>query len=152
ADGATNVGVNDDISWAGGTSQCLGLSSTYDVYFGTTTPPPFHHNTTSKYWDPGVLQKGQTYYWKIVAKDAHGSNASSVRSFTTSSCQLLPLDVQLLTPLDGAVNVPTTQSITWAGGGSQCGLAGSFDVYFGTTTMPPLVGNTTLKYWAPGPL
>jgi len=152
ADDATEVGVNDDISWSGGTSQCLGLTSSYDVYFGTITPPPFHHNTTSKYWDPGVLKKGETYYWKIVAKDAHGSNESPVRSFTTSSCMLLPLDVQLLTPLDGAVNIPITQSITWAGGASQCGLAGSFDVYFGTTSPPPFRENTTLKYWAPGTL
>jgi hypothetical protein len=152
ADGATNLGVNEGLSWGNGTSQCLGLSSSYDVYFGTVSPPPFVHNTTTKFFDPGTLAKGETYYWKIVAKDAHGTTSSPVRSFTTGSCQLLPLAVQLLGPADGATNVAINQSVTWAGGASQCGLAGSFDVYFGTVSPPPFAANTTLKYWAPGTL
>ncbi|HKW13550.1 MAG TPA: hypothetical protein VJS69_03605 [Candidatus Krumholzibacteria bacterium] len=152
ADNATDVSINDDLSWGGGNSQCVGLTSSYDVYFGTTSPPPFHHNTTAKYWDPGTLVKGQTYYWKIVAKDAHGTNASAVRTFTTSACTLLPTAVQLLTPLDGAIALPITQALSWAGGASQCGLANSFDVYFGTTSPPPLADNVTNKYWAPGTL
>jgi hypothetical protein len=150
ADDANDVGVNDGLTWGGGTSGCLGLTSSYDVYFGTVSPPPFHHNTTEKFWTPGGLTRGETYYWKIVAKDDHGTASSPVRSFTTSRCTLLPLAVALGTPADGATNVPITQSITWAGGASQCGLTTSFDVYFGTTSPPPLRDNTTLKYWSPG--
>lgn len=150
ADDDNDVGVNDGLTWAGGTSQCLGLTSSYDVYFGTVSPPPFHHNTTEKVWTPGGLTRGETYYWKIVAKDDHGTASSAVRSFTTSTCKLLPLAVALGTPADGATNVPITQTITWSGGASQCGLPISFDVYFGTTSPPPLVDNTTLKYWSPG--
>ncbi len=150
SDRDNDVGVNDGLTWAGGTSQCLQLTSSYDVYFGTVSPPPFHHNTTEKFWTPGGLARGETYYWKIVAKDDHGTAASPIRSFTTSTCTLLPLAVVPGTPADGATNVPITQSITWSGGASQCGLATSFDVYFGTTSPPPLRDNTTLKYWSPG--
>src|SRR5262245_39134115 len=144
ADNSTNVGVNDALSWGGGTSRCLGLSSSYDVYFGTVSPPPFHHNTTEKVWTPGGLAKGQSYYWKIIAKDAHGTASSPERSFTTSACTLPPLAVQQLSPADNAANVPVTQTLAWSGGASQCGLPVSFDVYFGTTSPPPFSENTSL--------
>ena len=150
ADNKNDVGVYDGLTWGGGTSRCLGLTSSYDVYFGTVSPPPFHHNTTEKFWTPGGLAKGETYYWKIVAKDDHGTVSSPVRSFTTSACTLPPLPVQLLSPAHNALDVPVTQSITWAGGASQCSLPASFDVYFGTTSPPPFAGNTTLKFWSPG--
>jgi hypothetical protein len=56
--------------WGGGNNQCPGMTApTYDVYFGTTASPPFRTNTSLKYWEPGTLQDGVKYYWKIIAKD-----------------------------------------------------------------------------------
>lgn len=150
ADNANGVGVNTALTWGGGASQCLGITSSYDIYFGTVSPPPFDHNTTEKFWTPGGLARGETYYWKIVAKDEHGTASSPVRSFTTSTCTLLPFAPVPGTPVDGATNVPITQTITWSGGASQCGLSTSFDVYFGTASPPPFRESTTLKNWSPG--
>jgi hypothetical protein len=133
-DHATDVSVNDDLSWKGGVSQCTGLVSSYDVYFGKTSPPPYHHTSTIKYWDPGVLAKETTYYWKIVAKDAHGSVASEERSFTTVPvpCTAPPTAVVAVSPAAGA-EVPLDQDLSWGGGHSQCpGLTATYDVYFGT--------------------
>lgn len=156
ADNATNVSVNDDLSWGGGVSQCAGLTSSYDVYFGTTSPPPFHHNMTGKYWDPGVLAKETTYYWKVVAKDSHGTSASPVRSFTTIPlvCTLPPTAVSLVAPGAEAEDIPLEQDLSWSGGDSQCaGKTATYDVYFGTVSPAPFHHNNGgSKTWDPGQL
>jgi hypothetical protein len=126
---------------------------TYDVYFGTTASPPFQANTSLKYWEPGTLQDGVKYYWKIIAKDANGSTSSNVRSFTTASinCTLLPDAVALVSPADGATVATIEQDLAWNGGESQCaGLTSTYDVYFGTASPPPFAHNNgTLKTWSP---
>src|SRR5262249_43981751 len=107
ASGAVNVPLDQDLAWSGGDSQCAGQTATYDVYFGTTTPPPFDHNNgADKTWSP-TLQYDTQYYWRIVAKDNNGAKSSETRSFTTP-CHLPPGTVTLLSPNDGAVNVPIT--------------------------------------------
>ena len=83
ANGATNVGLNADMSWTGGGSP--GLTITYDVYFGTASNPPLvvsgQSGTT---YDPGVMSYGTTYYWKIVAWDDQGNSAEGpMWHFTT---------------------------------------------------------------------
>lgn len=151
ADGAVDVSVNEDLAWGGGNSQCPGLTRTYDVYFGTTSPPPFVNNTSIKYWDPGVLAKGTTYYWRIVARDANGSTTSAQRSFATAqaACTTKPSAVELVSPANNATNVPVTQDLVWSGGDSQCpGLTATYDVYFGTVTPPPFHhDNGNAKSW-----
>ncbi len=58
---------------------------TYDVYFGTETTPT---NVVSKgqkaiIYAP-ILNKGTTYYWKVVAENLYGDTSESeVWSFTT---------------------------------------------------------------------
>jgi hypothetical protein len=67
---ATGVNITTDLSWTPGSS-----ASYSDVYFGTSfadvndatdpnTPPGRGRQDASNY-DPGVLQFGQTYYWRI---------------------------------------------------------------------------------------
>ena len=153
-DNATGVSVNEDLTWGGGVSQCAGLTPTYDVYFGTTSPAPFHHNATIKYWDPGVLAKGTAYYWRIVAKDANGTNSSAEHSFTTTAaaCVTPPSALTLLAPAAGATDVPLDKDLSWSGGDSQCpGLTATYEVYFGTVSPPPFDhDNGTSKTWDPG--
>jgi hypothetical protein len=152
ADGATGASIDTQLSWGGGNNQCPGMAApTYDVYFGTTSSPPFAGNTGLKYWDPGTLQDGVKYYWKIIAKDANGTTASGVRSFTTASvsCTLPPGAVTLLGPADGATF--SGGDLSWSGGASQCaGLVATYDVYFGTTSPPPFDhNNETATTWTP---
>jgi hypothetical protein len=73
ADGATNVGVNTDLSWTGGDPDS-GDTVTYDVYFGTSSPPPLvASGITGTTYDPGTMT-GAVYYWQIGAKDNQGAS------------------------------------------------------------------------------
>ena len=166
---ATNVSLDQNLSWSGGESQCPELTATYDVYFGTSSPPPLHHdNGTSKSWDPGALEQETTYYWRIVAKDANGTRSSSERTFRTRAC-----DISLTAPCNPAprddkddVN-PKMGSLSWQCGivtAAECDVDVTYVVYlgrtadlteshrFGTTTSQSiklsgtLQGNTTY-YW-----
>ena len=151
ANGATNLSVNQALSWGGGNSQCPGLVRTYDVYFGTSSPPPLASNTDTKSWAPPSLSKGTTYYWRIVAKDQNGSVSSEERSFTTEEavCTAKVTAVTLTSPANNATNVPLTTDLTWSGGDSQCpGLTATYDVYFGTVNPPPFSHNNgSAKSW-----
>jgi hypothetical protein len=157
ADDAIVVSIAQDVSWTGGVSQCSGLTATYDVYFGTTSPPPFDHNNgTSKTWDPGTLLNATTYYWRVVAKDANGSTTGAEWSFTTVDliCTEAPTAPAGPAPADDATAVSVDQDVAWVGGVSQCpGLTATYDVYFGTTSPPPFDhDNGTSKSWDPGTL
>jgi hypothetical protein len=155
--GATGISINEDLAWTAGLSQCAGLTATYDVYFGTTTPPPFVLNTgTGKVWDPGTLQNGTTYHWRVVAKDANGSTSSAEWSFITAAaaCVAAPTSPSGAVPASGTTGFSINGNIAWSGGVSQCaGLTATYDVYFGTGTPPPFDhDNGTSKAWDPGTL
>jgi arylsulfatase A-like enzyme len=78
--GAADQGVTLTLSW---TSEFK--ATTHDVYFGTTNPPPYVANQETSEFDPGVLENGTTYYWRIDEKNANGTTTGDVWSFTTES-------------------------------------------------------------------
>jgi hypothetical protein len=137
SDDTRGVPLNQDLSWSGGESQCVGLTATYDVYFGTSSPPPLHHdNGASRQWDPGTLGDQQTYYWKIVAKDANGTQSSGELSFTTVCTD--DSGASLTTPctpspFDGKDRVNTNATLTWGCGITDCEQEVRFTVYLGTS-------------------
>ena len=73
--GAVNQDTTLSLSW-----NCAdpdGDTLTYDIYFGTGSNPPLvAANQTQKYFNPGQLAQGTTYYWKITAKDNHNASAT----------------------------------------------------------------------------
>lgn len=152
-DGTDDVPLDQDLSWSGGDSQCAGLTATYDVYFGTSSTPPFHHNNgTAKQWDPGTLDDGQTYYWKIVAKDANGATSSTVHDFRTLFCADNFTAPCSPSPADGKDNVVLKPNLSWGCGASTvegCDGAGiSYVVYLGTSSAldeSDRLGTTTSK-------
>jgi hypothetical protein len=159
ADDATDVSVDGDLAWQGGNSQCDGLSATYDVYFGTTTPPPFHHNSgDKKTFNPGRMAANTLIYWRIVARDANGSTSGPTWSFRTESastgCTEGPSEFNSLAPASDATGVSVNQDLSWSGANSQCsGLTATYDVYFGTASPAPFDHNNgTEKSWDPGTL
>jgi hypothetical protein len=85
ADGADAVAVNVSLSWQA--SDPEGDPLTYDVFFGTSSNPPnviTDHGQTTYNLQP--LQYGETYYWKIVAKDDHQNQTEGdVWSFSTAA-------------------------------------------------------------------
>lgn len=110
--GATNVDINEDISWTGGDPN--GDTVTYDIYFGTSSPPSLiYSNYSYTTYDPGTMQYNTTYYWKIKAKDIHGYETIGPEwNFITAEEPLnYPPEFSNETPSDKAVNVPITTSI-----------------------------------------
>lgn len=85
ADGETNVNNNADLSWTGGDPNS-GDKLTFDVYFGKTNPPPLStNNQTFINYNPGAMDLGTTYYWKIVSWDSQGlTTKGPIWEFTTS--------------------------------------------------------------------
>jgi hypothetical protein len=55
---------------------------TYDIYFGDTSPPPLAASgVVDKRYDPGVLQEGNAYYWRVVASDGELATSGPVWTF-----------------------------------------------------------------------
>ncbi len=78
ADGAADVLVAPTLTWG----SVAGPTS-YDVYFGTSSPPPQVLTTTSTTYTPGTLNAETTYYWQIAARNDVGATSSAIWSFTT---------------------------------------------------------------------
>ena len=78
--GRENVKSDVTLSW---TSEYK--ASSHDIYFGTTNPPPFIANQEMVEFDPGQLQGGTTYYWRIDDKNANGTTQGDTWSFTSGS-------------------------------------------------------------------
>ena len=131
--GATGVSTSPTLSWAA-TSN----TDSYDVYFGTTSNPPYVGNTTGTSYPRSGLSYNTPYYWKIVPKNNCGNSTSgAVWSFTTL-CPT-PGTPGSPSPSNGATGVGTSPTLSWAATSNT----DSYDVYFGTTSNPPFVGNTT---------
>lgn len=142
SNGATGVSISTSLSW----SSVPGATS-YDVYFGTSSNPPFKVNTTSTSYNPGTLNEDTIYYWKIVPKNSCGSaSGCPVWNFTTlctpPSCASNP------NPSNGATGTSTSPTLSW----SSVSGATSYDVYFGTSSSPPLVTNVSNTQYSPGNL
>jgi subtilisin family serine protease len=143
ANGATGVSTTAAVvSWSASTG-----ATSYDVYFGTASSPPLATNTVGTAYSPGTLSAGTVYYWRVVAKNAGGSNTSATWSFTTLVAG--PPAPVLSGPANGATGVSATATVvSW---GASTG-ATSYDVYFGTASTPPLATNTAGTTYSPGTL
>jgi len=82
ADGATNVPKMVTLSWMPGVT-----ATSHDVYFGSSSQPAFIGNQTETSYDPGMLEKGKTYYWRVDEVDADGItiHKGNVWSFTVTT-------------------------------------------------------------------
>jgi hypothetical protein len=80
---ATNIALGTSLTWQASIDP-EGDSVTYDVYFGTD-PNATHvvsKNQVDTTYSP-TLQKGNVYYWRVVAKDGlGGTRESTISSFT----------------------------------------------------------------------
>jgi len=157
SNGQTNVSLTPTLSWLSSSSDPDGDTVCFDIYFGTylgtySNPPLVKSNTTSKSYYPGTLKPGTNYYWKIVAKDSKGEKTSSpVWSFQTKYSQYPPYSPS---PSNGQTGVSLTPTLSWLFNSSDPDVETVyFDIYFGTSSNPPLVkSNTTSKSYNPGTL
>ena len=81
--GATGLLLQNTLSWTAGT----GVTTGYDVYFGTSANPPrVSYFQSASTYTPSILAFNTTYYWKIVARnDSAQALSCSVNQFTTGS-------------------------------------------------------------------
>jgi len=108
---ATNVYKNATLSW----NSASGATS-YDVYFGASSPAAFIGNQSGLTYNPGVMSTNTTYYWKVIPKNANGSaSGCSEISFTTGSdvlyCSSVPTSNDgsgITNVLLSSTNFPTT--------------------------------------------
>ncbi|MCX7045115.1 MAG: hypothetical protein NTX50_06485 [Candidatus Sumerlaeota bacterium] len=79
ANGAQNVSTTATLSWTPGAG-----AASHDIYFGTTDPPPFLASQTLAAFDPGFLQGGATYYWRVDERNAGGAAQGALWTFQTA--------------------------------------------------------------------
>ncbi len=85
ANGATNISVNPTLSWSCSDPNA-GDTLKYDVYFGLVNPPVtiVSSDQSDTILTRSGLANNTTYYWRITAKDNHGTSITSqVWNFVT---------------------------------------------------------------------
>jgi len=147
--GENDVPIEVELSWTGGDPN--GDSVTYDVYFGEANPPPkVKSNQSTKKYVPDILDFETKYYWKIVAWDEYDySTNGPVWSFTTEE-NLPPNSPSNPDPEDGENNIYIDYLIRWTCNDPNTGDPLTFDVYFGTSSPPPLVDQVSHTRYDPG--
>lgn len=85
-DGAEQVNINAELSWSAGFRAIM-----HKVYFGTDeaavvtgTAGTLKGTQIDTTYDPGILQLGSTYYWRIDEFDGTKWHEGDVWSFTTA--------------------------------------------------------------------
>ncbi len=77
---ATDIAPDADLSWTAGDGAI-----SHDVYFGTANPPAFQVNQTGTTFDPGQMNRAQTYYWRIDERNDVGVTTGDVWQFTVQA-------------------------------------------------------------------
>ena len=139
--GASGVSITPTLSW-----DAASGASSYDVYLGTSSPPPLVATTTATNYAPGTLSEAAVYFWQVVARSSSGSGPSAAWTFTTQGPP--PGVPVLISPANLAGGVVVAPTLTW----NASAAAGSYDVYFGTSSVPPFAANTAGTSYAPGTL
>jgi C1A family cysteine protease len=143
ANHATGVSISADLGWSGGDPDA-GDVVTYDVYFGASPSPPLVSNDQSgTTYDPGTLAYSTKYYWRITAADNHGASTPGLTwDFTTQVPGNAPPNTPSSpSPANHAPSIPISADLSWVGGDPDGGDTVIYDVYFGTSSTPPLVSN-----------
>ncbi len=143
AEGATGVDPSSTVvlSWAPAAN-----ASSYDVYSHETSLATYLSKTTYTLPWP-TLREGNTYCWRVVARNSCDEVSSGPDWCFTTGC-LTPGIPASPSPADGASGLGTSSlNLAWAANSS----AANYDLYFGTSPSPPRVSSfqTTTSYNLP---
>jgi hypothetical protein len=114
-----------------------------DVYLGTDPTPGLVATIgmTPYYQPPQELAENTTYYWRVVVHDVEGfATAGPLWTFTTRLLNQPPAAPYHPTPANNATLVAPDITLRWVGFDAE-GDPLTYDVYFGTETVPPLVSS-----------
>jgi len=91
ASGSNDQDLNTTLSWTAGAD-----AASHDVYFGTATPlggGDFRGNQAGTSFDPGTLNPGTTYYWRVDEVNAEGTTQGLTWNFTTAAAPTVAVSV-----------------------------------------------------------
>jgi len=133
AGNATVTGTTANISW-----QASARAASYDLYLGAAIPPRLYAKGLT---DTGRvitgLASGTKYYWNVVAHAACDNARlfeTASQTFSTAGSCGSPAAFVLAAPIDGDSTVGSAAVLSWS---SSAG-AGSYDLYLGSGSSPPL--------------
>ncbi len=158
ANGAKDVSLTPTLTWTASPG-----ATSYDVYFGTAVSPPLVANTAGTSYAPGTLADGALYFWQVTARNANGSSASSLWSFTTPFSQPPPAPSQWVpvTPCrvadtretEGPFGGPSVEggsTRNFAIPQSACGIPSTATAYSLNVTVVPTGPLAFLTLWPAG--
>ena len=121
------------LSWSGITDLDGDVVS-YQLHLGkradALSPKGSTQTITSYSLDDNDLSDGSVFYWKVVAEDGEGGRAESgVWSFTVGNRE--PNAFVLLSPLDGAGNIPLRVQLLWGSSKDLDGNRVGYHLYYG---------------------
>jgi hypothetical protein len=138
-DEAVNVDPNQDLTWNTGTKAEL-----HDIYFGTSfedvnsadisTAGIYKGRQSGTSYDPGPLELGETYYWRI--DEVNEAEDDSPWTGPVWSFRVMAWNATDPYPANGAKCVTLDTVLSWTAGAQ----ATTHWVYFGTTDNPPFKG------------
>jgi hypothetical protein len=147
ANNTNGVNIVSNLSWIGGDPN--NDTVTFDVYFGTTsTPLKVSNNQSTTVYNPGTMNTGTTYYWKITAWDNHStSKKGPLWHFKTNTPPSTPNNPN---PTNSSTGISKTADLSWTCSDPDSNPL-TYDIYFGTANPPQKVtGNTSTATYDPG--
>jgi hypothetical protein len=145
SDNASDVPTTAGLGW-----DAAPRATSYNVYFGTTSPPALEcAGCAATSFAPGALTYETTYYWQVDSANSVGDTTGDIWSFVTEAESTSPPDgVTGPSPTDGAGNISITADLSWSASSGATG----YHVFFGTTDTPPHAAETGNTSYNPGPL
>jgi hypothetical protein len=127
-DGEVDVDVDENLTWSCSDPNFDPL--TYDVYFGESSNPPLvSSGQDEKEYDPGTMEQGETYYWKINAEDDEGASTMGPTWKFTVWENSIPNYPENPNPPDDAEDVDVNVVLSWTCTDPDYDPL-TFDVYF----------------------
>ena len=113
-DGSTDVSVFTNFSWSYAPTATAYILSLGTTPGGTDILPPTNVGNTLNFNPPGDLPPNQQIYATIIPQNENGAATPCQEiSFMTGEIAALPGCTTLISPLNGASNVPLTPLIEW---------------------------------------
>lgn len=136
ADGA-EVGIDTVLTW--NASDPDGDPLTFTVLFDTSEPPAEVSSGQSEFsWRPDtLLEYGQTYFWRVVARDNEGAATSGPQWTFTCVQNFPPSAPSGPSPADASADVSIDPTLSWQPSTDPESDPITYDLYLGETNPPP---------------